>query len=341
MLAKYAAGSSTVATVYTPSNLFNDAFVQTSGAGEVAVFGGATSSSSSPTGLVLSYDVWDYTSTGGAPSRTIVEPSAGTPFGILDHAGNLYNGTFNYDVYAPGSSTPTTIPETIVPAAQQAYFNPNYAAVGLDGTLYVTEFGFYANDPLAGLYIYKPNGSGGYTETKVATTSTEPNGTVAPNGPGPEGVDVDASGNIYVANANFASQYDANGNYTGQSDDQLHDITVYAPGGTSVLRHITGTFSPVPIAVAADGTLFFASYNNYSDGTGVNASFSVLAGTSTVTQVAPTAATLFALYDGTRETTGIHRAPASSTASSAAGHFGVGPRGQAKIHALRRAHGFH
>lgn len=339
-LAKYASGSASASISYAVSQPQNTYFNVTSGAGEVAAFGNSTQSSASATGQVQATDVWDAGSTGGAPSRTIIEPSGGVPFGILDHAGNLYlthytaSGTFNYDVYAPGSATPTsTIAETIVPANEQYEFNPNYAAVGSDGTLYVTEYDFYqsggAVDPLAGLYIYKPNGSGGYTESFVATTSNA-------NGPGPEGVDVDANNNIYVANSNVANLFDSNGNYLGSQNDSLHDITIYGPGGTSP-KHVTGAFSAFPVAVSADGTLFFASFSDFNgDGGGVNASFSLLPLATTVTQVAPSGATLFALFDGSRETTGVHR-KSTSVSSKSSTHAGIGPKGHARISAARSA----
>jgi len=339
VLAKYPAGSSVASITYTLSQPQNAYFDVTSGAGEVAAYGYPVQSSTSATGQSQSVDVWDAGSTGGPPSRTITEPSGGVPFGIIDHAGNLYtthftaSGTFNYDVYAPGSATPTsTIAETIVPASEQYEFNPNYAAVGFDGTLYVTEYTFNqfgAFDPLAGLYIYKPNASGGYTESFVATTSNA-------NGPGPEGVDVDANNNIYVANSNGADLYDSNGNYLGSQNDSLHDITIYGPGGTSP-RHVTGAFSAYPVAVSADGTLFFSSFRDYNeDGGGVNASFSLLPTATTVTQVAPAGGSAFALYDGSRETTGLHRKTAS-VASGSSTHAGIGPIGHARISAARSA----
>jgi hypothetical protein len=344
VLAKYPAGSSVASITYALSQPQNAYFNVTSGSGELAAFGYPTQNSASPTYQYQAIDVWNAGSTGGAPSVTITEPSGGVPFGILDHAGNLYvthytaTGAFNYDVYSPpfsSASVPSaTIPETIVPPDQQYAFNPNYAAVGSDGTLYVTEYTFNQFggqfDPLAGLYIYKPNASGtGYTESFVATTANA-------NGPGPEGVDVDANNNIYVANSNEANLFDANGNYLGSQNDSLHDITIYGPGGTAP-RHVTGSFSAVPVAVSADGTLFFSSFGDYNgDGGGVRGSFSLLPSATTVTQVAPSGASLFALYDGSRETTGLHRKTAS-VASGSSTHAGIGPIGRARISAARSA----
>jgi hypothetical protein len=89
----------------------------------------------------------------------------------------------------------------------------------------------------------------------------------------------------------------------------------------------------VPVAVSADGTLFFSSFGDYNgDGGGVNASFSLLPGATTVTQVAPSGASLFALYDGSRETTGVHRKTAS-VASGSSTHAGIGPKGHARVQA--------
>jgi sugar lactone lactonase YvrE len=321
-IAKYAAGSTTVAVSYTPSNP-DGIFTSSSGAGAFAVFGGATNPNSGPTSET--FDVWNAGATGG-PSFSITEPINGVFFGLMAHDGTVYaphvnptNGTFQYDVYAPGSSTVTrTIMEQIVPAANQPYFTPNYAAIGPDGTLYVTEYTFEQPDPLAGLYVYKPDG----TETFVATTSDA-------NGPGPQGVDVDASGNVYVLNNN--SGYQINNDYTIQNDD-LHDVTVYSPYGASVLRHITGGFSGYPLAVASDGTAYLSSFDFNGDGVGVDATYAIAAGTTTATQIASIGSTSLVLYDGNRMTTGKRRS--ASLTSASLGHGGGGPR--AHYAAIRR-----
>ncbi|MGD1068220.1 MAG: hypothetical protein ABR975_15530, partial [Vulcanimicrobiaceae bacterium] len=323
-IAKYAAGSTTAATTYTPSSPYG-IFAMTSGAGALAVMGGAGNGIGGNSGqLEESFDVWNAGVSGG-PSYTINEPFSGVYFGIMAHDGTLYtphvnaDGTFQYDVYAPGSSTVTrTIPETIVSAANQPNFSPNYAAIGPDGTLYVTEYTFVQPDPLAGLYVYKPDG----TETFVATTT---NG----NGPGPEGVDVDASGNVYVLNNNAGFQ--SNNNYTIQ-DDSLHDLTVYGPYGANVLRHATGSFSGYPLAVASDGTAFLSSFDFAGDGVDVRGTFSVAAGATTATQIASFGSTSIVLYDGNRMTTGKKRT--ASMTSASLGHGGGGPR--AHYAAIRR-----
>ena len=167
--------------------------------------------------------------------------------------------------------------------------------VGPDGTLYVTEYTFNNYDPNAGLYIYPPNGP----EKFVATTSDA-------QGAGPQGVDLDAAGNIYVANNNGG--FDPTNNYT-QTADTLHDIEVFSPGGASVLRHITGNFFAYPLVVAPDGTLFFASFPAFADPTGASSqgTYVVAPGATTITQVAPLGETSIELYNGYEESAARHR----------------------------------
>ena len=114
------------------------------------------------------------------------------------------------------------------------------------------------------------------------------------------------------------------------SGDSLHDIEVFGPGGVggpngaSSPRHITGNFTGYPIAVAGGGTIFFSSFDSFNLGTGVNASFAVASGTTTVTQITSFGATGFALYDGNRETTGARRS--QSIASGVSSRGPGGPR---------------
>jgi hypothetical protein len=323
----YDAGSSTVAKSYTPSNPYGS-FVITAGTGAMAAFGAANGDQPLPDGnLYETFDVWN-PGASGAPSMTITEPFTGVDFGVMAHDGTIYaphanaDGTFQYDIYAPGSSTVTrTIAETVVPASQQLAFSPNYAAIGPDGTLYVTEYTFVQPDPLAGLYIYSPNG----TETFVATTADS-------NGPGPQGVDVDASGNVYVVNNN--SGYQSANNYTAQGDS-LHDVTVYAPGGASVLRHVTGSFNGYPIAVASDGTAFISSFASFGV-TGVTGTYAIAAGTSTLTPISSVGVEGIVLYDGNRETTGVRRT--ASVAGASTGHGFGGPLAHRQAIAHRLHH---
>jgi hypothetical protein len=320
-ISMYPAGTSTIGKSYTPSNPLGLS-ISTSGSGAFAAIGPTTETNGVDTFIngqsSETIDVWN-AGASGPPSRTINTP-AGAFGGFMAHDGTLFvplliNGMIQYDVYAPGSSTVTrTISETIVPAAQQANFTPNFAAVGPDGTLYVTEYAFFLPDPLAGLYIYSPNG----TEKFVATTSNA-------NGAGPQGVDLDASGNIYVVNNNsgIVIGNGANGTTETNQNDSLHDIEVFAPGGTSALRHITGSFTGQPLSVAADGTVFFSSF----DILGINpggATFAVAAGSTTPTQITAFPAAPIPLYEGNLETSGSlsHRRTAniSNTSIASSGH---------------------
>ncbi len=306
-IAKYTAGTTTIAATYTPSN-DNGYFVLTGGAGTLAILGPTDDSYTSET-----VDVWDAGSTGGAPSRTLTAPIAGVLFGIMEHDGTIVMPantatTIGYAFYPPGSSTPNrTITDTIVSPDQAPYFDANYAAVGPDGTLYVTEYGFYQTDPNAGLYIYPPSGP----EKFVATTADA-------NGPGPQGVDVDASGNVYVINNNFA--YNTPTGNTAQGDS-LHDLEVFGPLGTGTPRHVTGTFTALPLAVASDGTAFFSGFP--IEQLGVYGSYAVQPGSSTVTQISTLGTAELTLYDGNRESTANKRKVASVVGAHSAHGVGV------------------
>jgi hypothetical protein len=99
-------------------------------------------------------------------------------------------------------------------------------------------------------------------------------------------------------------------------NDTLNEIEVFAPGGTSVLRHITGVTSPVTMVVAYDGTLFVSG----SGFQGIpGATWVAQPGASTVTQLNSSATNSIFLYDGVRATSGVVRAlslvPADRTAS--------------------------
>jgi hypothetical protein len=327
MLAKFPAGSASPIATYQPSNptLY---FASASGAGEIALV--TATSSVAPGGGTSSenIDVWN-PGIVGRPSYSILASVSGLA-GFVGHDGSLYvqsitaGGLSEINVYPPGSPNPSrTIPERLVPAGEQSTFYANYAAVGPDGTIYVTEYTFVQPDPLAGLYIYHPDGTESFALTTGATGGTPGSVTGAP---GPEGVDVDAAGNIYVSNANggfYPPSYNP-------MPDTLNDVEVFAPGGTSVLRHITGIASPITTAVASDGTAFVAGFQafipNQPQGTYV-----IPAGATTARELNSTAAGVIVLYDGNRETTGIRRG-AQSVAWGAM--HGVSGSLQARVAAL-------
>ncbi len=303
----YPAGATTPTGTYSVSAGAPFEYELTSGAGEFA-FETAVSGTGGTVNLALG--VWNPGVTSGTANYTITATQYGSPAVDMQHDGTLYigsisqSGTYAFSVYPPGSATPSrTIPESIVPASQQANFAPNYLTVGPDGTLYVTEYSFVRGDPLAGLYIYPPNGP----EKFVATTSDA-------NGAGPDGIDIDAVGNIYVANNNAG--LDPNNSYA-EAADTLHDIEVFAPGGASVLRHITGTFDPYPLVVAPNGTMFFGSFNFGTLTSGTNGTFLVQPGATTATQVAQFGETQIVLYNGYAEAAAWrHRESAQSAAAS-------------------------
>jgi hypothetical protein len=291
VLQRYAPGSTKPNATYQTALNTDD--VQTSGAGEVAAF----SATLTPTGDTLNVGVWHPGAAGGPPSYSLTAAQSCYAFD-LHHDGTIYlpqyvNGTSSYAVYPPGRATPArTIPETIVPPSQQANFCANYMTVGRDGTLYVTEYTDFQPDPLAGLYIYSPDGK----ERFVATTSDS-------NGPGPEGVDVDAAGNIYVANNNNAVTINSSGDLVYQSDS-LHDVEVFAPGGRSVLRHITGDFDPIAVGVTPDGTVFFTSFSIAKAPivSVVYGTFAATPGSMAAIRVAESGGNSIVLYDGRQET---------------------------------------
>ena len=174
---------------------------------------------------------------GTTPIRTISGDYYGmwAPSGLaLDPQGNLYvaNGptavgsvesVYIVSVYAPGSSTPTTIIEDGIDYPRAIAISAGY--------LYV------ANAPPK-RSKYLPNGS----VTVYALRSGVLSGTITRGIDAPYGLAFDGSGNLYVANLR------------GQ------DVTVYAPGGTSPIRTIShGVSSPKALAIGPQGNLYIAN----------------------------------------------------------------------------------
>jgi hypothetical protein len=273
------------------------------------------------------FDVWNSGLT-GAPSFSILPTGISAINGIMGHDGTIYiqnitaGGTSQISVYSPGSSTPSrTIPEQLVPLAQQATFAANYEAVGPDGTLYVTEYSFVQPDPLAGLYIYHPDGTETFALTTGATGGAP--GSVTGN-PGLFGVDVDAAGNIYVAanNAGF------DGVTGAPLTDTLNDVEVFAPGATRVLRHIAGTMSPITVVAASDGTAFVSGFGLLPGQP--MATWIAQPGASTVTQINSVAVGSIYLFDGSRATSGVVR----TQSLGSGGSHGITGNLQARIAAV-------
>jgi hypothetical protein len=289
------------ANTYTLTDPNDLSYLMASGAGEVAAL--------EYNGTIEHFDIWD-PGQSGTPSRTItLTPTNGQGFffGYVAHNGNLYtaalepcgaNSCLNYLVYAPGSTTPTrTITESIVPQANQSTFVPNYIAVGPDGTIYVTEYSFFLPDPLAGLYIIPPSG---------------PERFVSNGAEYPQGVDLDGSGNIYVANSNISLS-------TGiPSADTAQNIAVLSPDGGTILRRITGGVNDaIPVVVAADGTAFFSDYQ-FPPQTNSPGVFSVAPGATSGTLMAPIQVSDMVLWNGATETTARNRRGAQSLGAGSA-----------------------
>ena len=258
-------------------------------------------------------DMWN-PGASGAPTHTVTYNAVNGStvyFGGIDHAGNIYTSYYKpcadnanltcvfYDVLNSAGTVVRTIPETIVPEANQGVFTPNYIATAPDGTLYVTEYTFEAPDPDAGLYIYPPSGP-----ERIAS-----NGAFAPNG-----VDVDAAGNIYVVNDNTVY------NTGAASVDTVHVVCVLSPDGGTVLREIGVPVESYPITVAGDGTAFVSSFNV----AGATPSTYVIPPAEFITQqINAIGAGVVVLWDGTRTTLSRVRAPLSLHGGSAHGSGGV------------------
>jgi hypothetical protein len=302
-VAKYALNSSTNVATYTPS-VSNTSPQQlfSSGAGEVVLLGLSYSgggTSGNVTGTVA--DIWDAGHIGGAPSRTLIRPvnTNGNYIygGYLTHDGTFYwayetaSTGVAYDVVPAGASTASrTIEETIVPntGSAQQYFYPNYIAVGADGTLYVSEWtgGADSTEADSGLYIYP-------------VTGPERKQTVV----GPQGIDLDGSGNVYVMVNNSETT----------AGPVANQIDVYTADATALSRTIpsSGWTSGYPMTVNTDGTLFFTTY-------GPNGAWAIPAGSTTATQVSPDYGNSIILYNGSRETTSRGRAVQSVGAADTA-----------------------
>ncbi len=184
-----------------------------------------------------------------APSSTIVTGFGG-PQGIaLDAKGNIYvtNATSTVTIYPAGSSGNVT-PSSTVGGSNTGLGEPAGIALDASGNIYVTN-----------------SGSGSESTDTVTIYSAGSNGNVAPNSTigsfnagldGPQGIALDASGNIYVANASNST------------------VTVYPAGSNGSLAPIrtiggsnTGLNHPTAIALDASSNIYVTNSGSEGGGT--------------------------------------------------------------------------
>jgi sugar lactone lactonase YvrE len=102
--------------------------------------------------------------------------------------------------------------------------------------------------PATGTTLYVSNlYAGNVTSYDATMPGSSPTGTITTGIDGPEGLAVDASGNLYVC------------------DNYNNTVTVYAPGGTSpTTTYSNGISFPVAVAVDTSGTVYVANANGFS-----------------------------------------------------------------------------
>jgi hypothetical protein len=139
----------------------------------------------------------------------------------------------------------------------------------------------------------------------------------------PNGVDVDAAGNIYVINDNTVYN-------TGTASlDTAHLLTELSPDGGTVLRNVSVPSGSYPITVAGDGTAFVSAFGVAGAAT---STVVIPAAQFTTQQINALGAGVVVLWDGTRTTLSRARAPLSLRGGSAHGGGGV----FRSMHHLRR-----
>lgn len=314
-IAKYTPGTTGYPPTYTKSSATytltdpaNLDYVSASGAGELV----ALEINPNTTPATQIFDVWNPGAT-GPPSYSITESNSygAIYFGTVGHDGTVYaaqyvacgsNTCVQYNAYPPGSSTASrSFLEAIAPQANQSTFTPNYAAVGPDGTLYVSEWTFGPGDTNAGVYIYPPSGP----ERSLSATYWAPNG-----------VDLDASGNIYVVQNNAV--YTFNGTTYVLGADTEHQVDEFSPTGTLIKASGTPA-NPYPVTVTPDGTAFYTTFANPTLGETAGVYLQPTGAGTASTLIDTYGAYDVVIYNGVRETTAIARAPLSIGSGSAHG----------------------
>jgi hypothetical protein len=291
-LSKVAIGGNTVLATYAPTAPETLA-LGVSPEGELVVAG--------LSGTSRTYDIWDRGVT-GKPSRTLTYPdvNGNTQFEFaLGPDGALIvpyqsNDQQKFDIIPRGKSTPSrTIVDAIARSPQS--FTPNWMAVDAEGTLYVGEWSYTSGDPDAGLYVYPKTG---------------PERCVTSMGPGINGLDLDAAGNVYVA-INNGTYEDGGTPYTA---DNAQQVFVYSPGAKTLLRQFSdGTPGIFWLTAGDDGAIYLVQYpNEVANGpTAVGEVLRVAPGASSASVLVPNVISEdVSLYDGSHAKQALLRSKA-------------------------------
>ena len=212
------------------------------------------------------------------PAATITGANTGliTPYGIaLDSSGKIYvadDGATSVFIYSAGS-TGNAIPIATISGNDTGLIDPLGIALDSSGNIYV------ADTTAASVFVYPPLGSAGWVTGPPETYSVAPTASISGNNTrlsGPNGITLDSSGNIYVADdgvSNFTGfptsvfVYPPLGNSTGL----LNEIPSAAVGSTVT----TGLHTPYGIALDSSGNFYVADDGDSTASPPISASLSV------------------------------------------------------------------
>ena len=240
-----------------------------------------------------------YTIAGLIISNNVVAKSAGinNPFGVtVDASGNLYIPDYNNcgirmvpkisgtyfgqtmtanNIYTIAGNATTTAVENVV-ATSSGLYNPGGVAVDAAGNLYIADTnnkiirmvpkisGTYFGKTMTANNIYTIAGTGGSTivvENVVATSS----GVWSPNG-----ITVDAAGNLYIADTNnkiIRMVPKISGTYFGKTMTANYIYTIAGNGTTTtlvenVVATSSGLYNQNGLAVDASGNVYIPDQTN-------------------------------------------------------------------------------